>query len=346
MRLYYETLDSLSYWKYFFRQDRQALLGALRQWSGTENFFLTRSGRTGIFLTLMAAGLKREDEILVPYYMSKCVLNTIIEAGGMPSYRATDRTRAVILFHQWGYPQDFAKLEPAFRNMLVIEDCANSLWGRTGRRAVGTLGDVAIFSLAKIFKMTYAGAIRVNNKDWLGAVKGMIERPASWRSVMESFLGELAYLDGAAYPPEKVRDQGHHMRIKRWHDSFLVYPSCDTVRGCLPLSADDVAGVFRKQNSRFRFLLGQSRQPSCLLPGDEVERLAPICFPVLSDDDRFLQRVDEWLRSQGIFTGIYHFDINRNMLGPCYKKCVPVPLQASLPEGVLENFAKQFKGEF
>ena len=73
---------------------------------GENDVFLTSSGRAGIFLSLVAAHIARHDEVFVPRFMSTCVLAAICYAGS-PSLEFSDKTKAVLLYHHWGYPQNF-----------------------------------------------------------------------------------------------------------------------------------------------------------------------------------------------------------------------------------------------
>jgi len=63
-------------------------------------------------------------------------------------------------------------------------------------------------------------------------------------------------------------------------------------------------------------------------------------FPLLNEDELILKLVDVWLQERGVFTGIYHFDINRNMFNPCYRKCVPIPLNSSIEMELLKSLVK------
>jgi hypothetical protein len=79
------------------------------------------------------------------------------------------------------------------------------------------------------------------------------------------------------------------------------------------------------------------------LDGDSVDEMAPLCYPFLCEDDVVLKSVDNWLKQAGIYTGIYHFDINRNMFNPVFKKCVPIPIYDSIDRSLLESFVREFK---
>ena len=67
------------------------------------------------------------DEILVPDWLGYWVYNQI-QSYAFPAKRLSDRTRAILVYHQYGFPQDMDKIMAAARekNLIVIEDCAHA----------------------------------------------------------------------------------------------------------------------------------------------------------------------------------------------------------------------------
>lgn len=346
-QLYYQTLDWKTYWANFFRQNKHQLCKALRDSFGSDSIFLTRAGRTGISLSLKAFNLKREDEVLVPRFMSTCVLNTINEVA-IPSLHLTDRTRAVLFYHHWGFPQDYAKAIPILeaRKIWVIEDCAHGAWGESQGWRTGDFGHTAIFSLSKTFEMTYGGALKINDMSLVDPIRALLGQKTSFKDFITSIFGEWAYL---SYYNSPLNQRNHADRLAgllEWYSHLQAYPKLTTVRGLLPRSREEVEEVFKKQNHHFLMLLRAARHKEFMISGDCEARMAPLCFPLLSEDMKFLESVDLWLRDRNIFVGIYHFDVNRCMFEPNYRKCVPLPLYASLPASFYIDFCNDFKGQF
>ena len=60
----------------------------------------------------------------------------------------TDRTRAIIATHAWGLPAEMGGITAIARrhNLMVIEDCAESLLARYKGRFTGTWGDIGCYS--------------------------------------------------------------------------------------------------------------------------------------------------------------------------------------------------------
>ncbi len=124
----------------------------------------TNSGTSALLVALIASGIRRGDEVLVPANtfpsVPECVLFvgarpvfTDVEADGnmsraMMEARLTPRTRAAIPVHNFGAPADMDGIMSLARdrNLIIIEDGAHALGARWRGRRVGALGHVGFFS--------------------------------------------------------------------------------------------------------------------------------------------------------------------------------------------------------
>lgn len=124
------------------------------------------SATSGLYAAVGALGLGYGDEIITsPYTMSACAVCTLAY-GAIPIFadveletgcldpasieaHVTERTRAVLVVHQFGFPADMlAIMDIAHRHGLkVIEDCAQAHGAIIAGRPVGTFGDIGVFSL-------------------------------------------------------------------------------------------------------------------------------------------------------------------------------------------------------
>jgi dTDP-4-amino-4,6-dideoxygalactose transaminase len=79
----------------------------------------------------------------------------------------TDRTRVVYLTHYLGFPGPVEEIASLCRDrgLLLIEDCALSLFSSTGDRPLGSFGDAAVFSVHKSLPVPAGGVLVINNGD-------------------------------------------------------------------------------------------------------------------------------------------------------------------------------------
>ncbi len=123
------------------------------------------NGTVAIHLALVALGVGRGDEVIVPDFTFAASINAILHAGATPvlvdvdietwtidvgeiEKALTDRTKAIMPVHLYGHPCDMDPIMKIARayNLFVIEDCAEAVGSYYRDKHVGTLGDAATFS--------------------------------------------------------------------------------------------------------------------------------------------------------------------------------------------------------
>jgi hypothetical protein len=140
----------------------------------------TTSGRAAIALALERLGIVAGDAVLVPTYHCPTMVSPIAALGAKPIFfpigasggpdveairsLATTRVRAVIAVHYFGIPQPLATLRKWCDDtgVLLIEDCAHSLFGTSDGRNVGQWGDAVIGSLTKFLPVPEGGCLLFN----------------------------------------------------------------------------------------------------------------------------------------------------------------------------------------
>ncbi|SEL62619.1 dTDP-4-amino-4,6-dideoxygalactose transaminase [Roseateles sp. YR242] len=144
---------------------------------------LTTSGRAAILLALECVGVGPDDVVLLPTYHCPTMVAPVltlgaqavfypIDAQGAPrldwlAQHAPASAKAMLATHYFGLPQPM-EANRAWcdaRGIALIEDCAHAMFGRSGARAVGSWGDVAIASLTKFFPAPEGGILALNRPD-------------------------------------------------------------------------------------------------------------------------------------------------------------------------------------
>lgn len=145
------------------------------------------NGTVSLRLSLMAAGLDAEDEVIVPPYTFYSTAAAVIEANMVPVFADIDldtfnldvgaveaaitpRTRAVIPVHFAGQPADMDPLMKLARKhrLTVIEDAAHAHGAAYRDRPAGSLGHLGSFSFQSSKNLTSGeGGIITTNDDAL-----------------------------------------------------------------------------------------------------------------------------------------------------------------------------------
>jgi perosamine synthetase len=131
------------------------------------------SGTSGLHLGLLASGVGRGDEVIVPSFTFAATANSVALTGATPVFadidpdsfcldpasvesRITERTKAVMPVHLYGHPADmpgFAALADK-HGLAVFEDAAQAHGASLNGTPVGAFGQFAMFSLYPTKNMT------------------------------------------------------------------------------------------------------------------------------------------------------------------------------------------------
>jgi dTDP-4-amino-4,6-dideoxygalactose transaminase len=127
---------------------------------------LTNSGTTALHSAFVAVGIEPGDEVIGPVYTFHAAVTPLFQIGAVPvladvepdtgnidpqdvARKITDRTRAIVVTHQYGHPVD----GPAIRavadqhKLSLIEDVSLAVGSTLHGVRAGQFGDVACFSL-------------------------------------------------------------------------------------------------------------------------------------------------------------------------------------------------------
>jgi dTDP-4-amino-4,6-dideoxygalactose transaminase len=141
------------------------------------NHRLFARARHGLYRAIEVLGLERGDEALAPAFHHGSEIATLERLGLHCKFYDLDpdlspnrqqlerlvasRTRVLHLIHYLGWTQD-AEYWRAWcdeRDLILVEDAAQSWLSTISSRPVGSFGDVAIFCLHKSFRVPDGGAV-------------------------------------------------------------------------------------------------------------------------------------------------------------------------------------------
>ncbi|MBF0486227.1 MAG: DegT/DnrJ/EryC1/StrS family aminotransferase [Candidatus Omnitrophica bacterium] len=149
------------------------------------------SGTAALHLSLLALGVKKGDEVVLPSYVCPALLNAISYTGAMPKVADVDyedgniscvaakaqltrKTKAIIVPHMFGEPAD---LQPLLSlGVPVIEDCAQAIGARYRGKYVGSFGVLSVFSFYATKMMTTGegGMVVSADKRLMARVRDML----------------------------------------------------------------------------------------------------------------------------------------------------------------------------
>ena len=123
------------------------------------------NGTVAIHLAMVALGIKKGDEVIVPTFTYVASANPIIMVGATPVFvdskkddwqmdpedvrcKITSNTKAIVAVHLYGHPCDMDPIMKIAKenNIYVIEDCAEAIGSEYHGKKIGSFGTVACFS--------------------------------------------------------------------------------------------------------------------------------------------------------------------------------------------------------
>jgi perosamine synthetase len=123
------------------------------------------NGTVAIHLALIALGIGKDDEVIVPTLTYIASVNSIAYTGATPVFvdslietwqidssdvikKITSKTKAIMAVHLYGHPCDMDSLLAICKEykLFLIEDCAEAIGTMYKGKHVGTFGDISTFS--------------------------------------------------------------------------------------------------------------------------------------------------------------------------------------------------------
>lgn len=150
---------------------------------GNRNTLMIDSCSAGIFMSMRLLGIGKNDQVIIPSIHFIACPNAVLSVGARPIFTdvaldtlnilpeeierlRTKKTKAVFLLHYGGHPCDMDKLAPRLKNLVLIEDSANSPFSKYKGKNCGTFGEIGVFSFdaMKILVTGNGGAICFKDK--------------------------------------------------------------------------------------------------------------------------------------------------------------------------------------
>jgi dTDP-4-amino-4,6-dideoxygalactose transaminase len=140
----------------------------------------------GLFLSLLASGISKGDEVITTILTFAATANPIVQLGGVPIFvdvmedslnidvskieeKITKKTKALMIMHYGGQAVDMAKVKSLAKKykLLIIEDAATAVGTEYKGTRIGNIGDATVFSFHAIKNMSTGdgGMVTTNNKN-------------------------------------------------------------------------------------------------------------------------------------------------------------------------------------
>ncbi len=191
-------------WPIITEEDERAVLEVLRSgalsinsvvtaleqdytsWLGCTYAIAHNNGTGALHAAMHALDLQPGDEVIVPSATWWASIMPVLHQGAIPVFaeteqqcigldpvdveqRITSRTKAIVVVHLFGMPSKMTELLAVAKkhNLKVLEDASHAHGAKYHEKPIGTLGDVAVFSMQgnKLCPSAEGGMLLTNDAD-------------------------------------------------------------------------------------------------------------------------------------------------------------------------------------
>jgi dTDP-4-amino-4,6-dideoxygalactose transaminase len=197
-------------------------------------------GRSALWALFNAMGI-HDGEIIMPAYTCVVVAHAIVLSGNRPRFvdislhdynmdlkhvaeAITNKTRAIIATHLFGYPLDIDRLAEIVREaelrighkIWVIQDCAHSFGAEWKGKKVCNAGDAAIFGLniSKMITSIFGGILTTNDRPLSNRLRIWRDEHLYAPGTMKTFRRQLYLLAAYVYFYERLYRVGNFIEEK------------------------------------------------------------------------------------------------------------------------------------
>ena len=175
---------------------------------------LTNSGTNALHSAFFGVGIEPGDEVICPTYTFHATVMPLFQLGAVPvlvdvepdtgnidpadiERSLSNKTRAVVVTHQWGHPAELGDIRAICTNnkLPMIEDVSLAVGARLHDWVAGAVGDVACFSLGstKMLSGGQGGALITDNVNiWERATLLGHFAARSYETVQSPYLRQFA----------------------------------------------------------------------------------------------------------------------------------------------------------
>ena len=289
---------------------------ALKDYVGVDYCTTLNSGTSALHATLLAYGLAKNDEIIVPSFSFISTANSVLFVDATPVFsdieeetfgldpnqiegKISPNTKAVIPVDYGGLPCKINEVCEIAKNkdLVVIEDSAEALGSTINGKKTGSVSDSAIFSFCgnKVLTTGEGGAVVTNSKT-------INEKIKSLRS--HGRVDKINYFENTQ--EAKYEHLGYNWRMS----------SITAAMGISQLNKLDKIIKMRQENAIFiSSKLSKHSEIRVPAPPSGHEHIYQM-YTIQLENEKIRDELHDYLSEKGIFSKVYFSPIH---LTPFYK---------------------------
>ncbi|MCK4526064.1 DegT/DnrJ/EryC1/StrS family aminotransferase [candidate division WOR-3 bacterium] len=182
---------------------------AFAEYIGVKNAIAVSNGTISLDIALKSLDIKQGDEVIVPSFTFISTANAVLFQGAKPVFvdvdertfninpedvvkKITDKTKAIIGVHLFGYPFDVKAIQEICEdyNLYLVEDCAQAHGAEYKGKKVGGFGVAGCFSFYATKNMTTGeGGIITTDSDEIAKMCRLLRSHGENKKYYHTILG-------------------------------------------------------------------------------------------------------------------------------------------------------------
>ena len=211
------------------------------------------NGTDALYLSIKALNLKKGSEAIVPVNTWISTAEAVVNAGlkvvfcdiNLDDYsidlndlrkKISNRTKLILPVHLYGNPSNIIQIKKiaGFKNIKIIEDCAQAHGSSINKKHVGTFGDIGTFSFfpgKNIGCFGDGGAVVTNNKKYFEYIL-RARNHGALNKYDHKFSGFNSRLDSIQAAVLRIKLRNYNKAIKkRINLAEIYYKNLNDIKG-------------------------------------------------------------------------------------------------------------------
>lgn len=220
---------------------------------GCKKTLLTTSGSHALDMAALLAGIKENDEVIMPSYTFPSTANSFVLRGARIVFvdirpdtmnideklipeAITDKTKVIVAVHYGGIACEMDTILAIAKqnNLMVIEDAAQAVISTYKGRFLGTIGSIGCYSFheSKNYNCGEGGAIILNEERFIERAEIIREKGTDRSKFFRGLIDKYSWIDmGSSYLPSELNaaylyaqlekaEEIAHDRLRSWNSYY------------------------------------------------------------------------------------------------------------------------------
>lgn len=315
--------------EFSFRRSSWGVLDNLISSKLKADFIILPSVRLGTIWILEYLKYNRsENNILVPKFLSRCLLNSITRSA-FPVKIIDKNTKLFFVVDEFGFTNDRKILDDLAKknNSLYIEDEPYSIKNNI---EISNFSIGKFISLSKLLPTVHGAAFLTNDKN----LKDFLKSKRNYKSLYSFILFWALFFLKAQYTFSSSKI------VEGFVEMFPYIGGGSWFSRSNILSTLDNFDQYERETLVRINIIKRELEKNIMVP-DDIRLLYQIPYFINNNEIQ----ISNIFKEHSLHFSILNINISKNFLVPDYRLCVPIPLNPKIPRNIFENLINDIKSK-